>query len=153
MKYIKPLIDKNLEQFRQNIESSLYAKLSEKLDEVKVDVASDIYNEGRCVPCSQKMNEETQDCDELYEDCMEEVKAAGGDAETHGGETRCMDKKRKCEEKQKLKESNHEDGDACAEKCEDKVEARYGNKQTINGVDRRDAVENCLNDCYKKHSY
>lgn len=153
MKYIKPLIDKNLEQFRQNIEASLYSKLSEKLDEVKTDVASDIYNEGRCVPCSQKMNEETKkDCDEMYRDCMEEVEAAGGDGETHGGKERCKEKKRKCEEKI-VTEGRHEDGDDCGNRCNEKIDRKYGNKQTLNGVDRNNAYEKCLNDCYARHSY
>lgn len=83
MKYIKPLIDGNLEQFKQNIEASLYAKLSEKLDEVKTDVASDIYNEGRCVPCSQKINEGKKgDCRAKYEDCLQEVEERDGDRPT-----------------------------------------------------------------------
>lgn len=71
MKYIKPLIDGNLEQFKQNIEASLYAKLSQKLDEVKTDVASDIYNEGRCVPCSRQIQESKNLEDMTKEECKQ----------------------------------------------------------------------------------
>lgn len=74
MNYIKSLIDGKLEQFKQQIETSLYSKLSEKLDEVKIDVASDIYNEGRCVPCSQKMNEGKQRLEDMsIEDCTKSL--------------------------------------------------------------------------------
>jgi len=83
MAYIKNLIDGNIDEFKTNIDSTLYTKLSEKLDELKIDVASDIYNEGRCVPCSQKINEGKKgDCKAEYEDCLQEVKERDGDRPT-----------------------------------------------------------------------
>jgi hypothetical protein len=69
MNYVKELINNNLEQFKQNIESSLYAKLAKKLDEVKIDAASNVYNEGKCVPCMKKVNEGKKH--DSYKDCVE----------------------------------------------------------------------------------
>lgn len=98
MSKIKKLIDGNIEEFKTEIETSLYSKLKEKMDETKVEVASNIYNEGRCVPCSQKINEGKKgDCKAEYEDCLQEVKERDGDRPTERDcETqynRCRDKK------------------------------------------------------------
>ena len=83
MSNIKKLIDGDIEGFKNNIETLLYSKLKEKIDEVKIDVASDIYNEGRCVPCSQKINEGKKgDCRAKYEDCLQEVEERDGDRPT-----------------------------------------------------------------------
>jgi len=97
MAYIKNLIDGNIDEFKTNIDSTLYTKLSEKLDELKIDVASDIYNEGRCVPCSQKINEGKKgDCKAEYEDCLQEVKERDGDRPT---ERDCEMQYNKCRDK------------------------------------------------------
>jgi hypothetical protein len=69
MEFIKPLINNSLEEFKQNIETSLYTKLAKKLDEVKIDAASNVYNEGKCVPCMKKVNEGKKH--DSYEDCVE----------------------------------------------------------------------------------
>jgi hypothetical protein len=68
MNFIQKLIDGNLEEFKNNIEANLYSKLSSKLDEIRVEVASEIYNEEKCVPCDKKINEAKHDS---YEDCVE----------------------------------------------------------------------------------
>lgn len=67
MSYIKELLDGNIEQFKNNLESALYAKLASQLGEVKKDVAANIYNEGTCVPCGKKINEAKHDS---YEECV-----------------------------------------------------------------------------------
>ena len=49
--------------------TSLYSKLSAKLNELRKTVAADIYNEGKCVPCMKKVNEGKKH--DSYEDCVE----------------------------------------------------------------------------------
>ena len=72
MSYIKNLINGNIEQLRMDVEAALYSKLDAKLDEKRVEVASDIYNEGKCVPCSKQVNEsKLEDMD--HEDCVEHL--------------------------------------------------------------------------------
>ncbi len=44
MENIKNLMNGNIEQFKNGIESALFAKLSSKLDEVHKDIAQEIYN-------------------------------------------------------------------------------------------------------------
>lgn len=56
MNNVKSLIQGEIEQFKANIEASLYAKLASNLEDAKVGVASQIYNEGACVPCENKSN-------------------------------------------------------------------------------------------------
>ena len=106
MSYIKSLINKNLEQFKQNIETSLYTKLADKLDEVKKDVAANIYNEGTCVPCGKKINEATnlddaQDaCDKKKEECIDEWNAMDRDDQKDMPhfKQQCNDKHHRCYE-------------------------------------------------------
>ena len=69
MEYLENLVNNNIENFKNNVETSLYSKLSAKLNELRKTVAADIYNEGKCVPCMKKVNEGKKH--DSYEDCVE----------------------------------------------------------------------------------
>jgi len=70
MEYLKNLINNNIENFKNNVEASLFAKLDAKLNEKRTQVVSNIYNEGKCVPCSKQVNEsKLEDMD--HDDCVE----------------------------------------------------------------------------------
>lgn len=71
MSYIKNLIDGNIEQLRRDVEASLYSKLNAKLHEKRVEVASNIYNEGECLPCSRQIQESKKLEDMTKEECKQ----------------------------------------------------------------------------------